>query len=301
MNRFGGNMVLAALLSVVLVVAGCSGGDGDGTKVDKRDDSATMPSVIDMDEDEAREAILEVAPNVQIKVETRQDSGDEGRVLDQEPSVGDDIGSKVTLTVAVGSLPVPDVVGESIGDATKALEDAGFEVEENPVSDPSVQDGTVVGQTPAAGAMNEATVVLDVARADAVQSLAELEPVEVDGGGVDAVDVVINTEPYPQALELSRGPYESNPMMVSYNLGRKYQTFEALVGVSDEAPADTLISIQLKAEDGRILISETDIKLGQPVEIKVDVSGVLRLTLIGTTTHSEGSVFLGNPYLSNAR
>ncbi|MFI1565999.1 Stk1 family PASTA domain-containing Ser/Thr kinase [Streptomyces sp. NPDC020490] len=60
---------------------------------------------------------------------------DKGKVAAQTPASGKQVaeGDTVTLTVSKGPemVPVPDVVGDSVDDATKALEAAGFKVEED--------------------------------------------------------------------------------------------------------------------------------------------------------------------------
>ncbi|MFG2473333.1 Stk1 family PASTA domain-containing Ser/Thr kinase [Streptomyces fagopyri] len=60
---------------------------------------------------------------------------DRGQVARQSPDAGGNAatGDTVTLTVSKGPemVSVPDVVGDSVDDAKKALEDAGFEVDEN--------------------------------------------------------------------------------------------------------------------------------------------------------------------------
>ncbi|MFJ8008823.1 Stk1 family PASTA domain-containing Ser/Thr kinase [Streptomyces fagopyri] len=60
---------------------------------------------------------------------------DKGQVARQSPESGSEAatGDTVTLTVSKGPemVSVPDVVGDSVDDAKKALEDAGFEVDED--------------------------------------------------------------------------------------------------------------------------------------------------------------------------
>ncbi len=71
---------------------------------------------------------MRVAPD---RVTSDQDAG---KVAEQNPPNGKAAeGDTVTLTVSKGPpmIEVPDVVGDSVDDATKALEDAGFEVDED--------------------------------------------------------------------------------------------------------------------------------------------------------------------------
>jgi serine/threonine-protein kinase len=92
-----------------------------------------------------------------------------GVVVKQEPAAGTKLeeGEVVRLAVSKGikPVPVPDVVGEQVSDATATLRKAGFEL--NIVSVPSNEPtGTVVAQNPAAGTVPETatTVRLNVAQ-----------------------------------------------------------------------------------------------------------------------------------------
>jgi len=92
-----------------------------------------------------------------------------GVVVKQEPAAGEKLkeGSAVALTVSKGQkpVPVPDVVGQQVSEATAILRQAGFEVNIVPV--PSNEPtGSVVAQNPAAGAVPKpgTTVRLNVAQ-----------------------------------------------------------------------------------------------------------------------------------------
>ncbi|MEE1765400.1 Stk1 family PASTA domain-containing Ser/Thr kinase [Streptomyces sp. SP18BB07] len=60
---------------------------------------------------------------------------DKGLVAEQSPGVGKQVGQGDTVTLTLSKGPVmvevPDVVGDSVDDATRQLKDAGFEVEED--------------------------------------------------------------------------------------------------------------------------------------------------------------------------
>lgn len=60
---------------------------------------------------------------------------DKGLVAEQAPGVGKQVGQGDTVTLTLSKGPVmvevPDVVGDSVDEATQRLEDAGFEVEED--------------------------------------------------------------------------------------------------------------------------------------------------------------------------
>ncbi|HET9948695.1 MAG TPA: Stk1 family PASTA domain-containing Ser/Thr kinase [Longimicrobiales bacterium] len=80
----------------------------------------------------------------------------EGRVISQSPTQGDkvDEGSQITLTVSKGpdTAQVPGVIGLSPEDASKAIQDAGFNVQQKQKrTTDQTQDGVVVNQVPKPG------------------------------------------------------------------------------------------------------------------------------------------------------
>ncbi|HEY8583608.1 MAG TPA: PASTA domain-containing protein [Capillimicrobium sp.] len=92
-------------------------------------------------------------------VERTTSDAPEGRVLRQDPQPGTEaeVGSEVTLTVSdgPGQATVPDVGGDRRRAATRALEQAGFEVAVREETSDSVAAGRAVGTAPAAGTLVE--------------------------------------------------------------------------------------------------------------------------------------------------
>ncbi|MGW6275043.1 Stk1 family PASTA domain-containing Ser/Thr kinase [Streptomyces sp. NPDC055060] len=95
--------------------------------------------VPDVTGDSRQDAIAELEEEgLKVKTEKAQNHTDEekGTVLDQSPREGQKQlaeGDTVTLTISIGPemVEVPDVEGMSVDDATRELEDAGFEVDED--------------------------------------------------------------------------------------------------------------------------------------------------------------------------
>lgn len=302
MERMRGGLASALVASIVLL-AGCaptggSGGTASTSSSDHR--GGGMPSVVNLSEKKAREAVIRVAPNARFRIVSRQDSGPEGVVLEQDPRVGDAIDGEVTLTVSAGALAVPDVKGQTFGEAKSALEGAGFRVTEHAVADSTAADGTVVGQNPAAGERNVAEVTLDVARKDAATYLADLKPVESDRASVDVNSAATNGVEFARAVVIKKY-WGDDKSSLAYNLGRGYRQFDAVIGVSDLASTDTHATIDIQAEDGRSLFTSEDLTLGKPVTAKFDVTDVLRMTIVVTMSGTDPRLVLGDPRLSNPR
>ncbi|MGW1593201.1 Stk1 family PASTA domain-containing Ser/Thr kinase [Streptomyces sp. NPDC002343] len=95
-----------------------------------------VPDVTGDDLDSAREELTDAGLKVRVAAERIHSSEfDEDTVAAQSPDEGGEAaeGDTVTLTLSKGPemVEVPDVVGDSVDDAHEALEDAGFDVDED--------------------------------------------------------------------------------------------------------------------------------------------------------------------------
>ncbi|WP_437020320.1 Stk1 family PASTA domain-containing Ser/Thr kinase [Streptomyces sp. enrichment culture] len=94
-----------------------------------------VPDVTGEDLDAARTALEEAGLKVRIATVQVTSEYDKGQVARQSPGEGRRVaeGDTVTLTLSKGPemVEVPDVVGDSVDDARRKLEGAGFEVEED--------------------------------------------------------------------------------------------------------------------------------------------------------------------------
>lgn len=91
-----------------------------------------IPDVVGESEDDARSELEDAGFKVKIAQRQVFSDEDKGAVAEQSPSSGLDAaqGDTITLTLSKGQemIEVPDVTGQSVDDATQALEAAGFEV-----------------------------------------------------------------------------------------------------------------------------------------------------------------------------
>ncbi|MFB8774425.1 Stk1 family PASTA domain-containing Ser/Thr kinase [Streptomyces broussonetiae] len=94
-----------------------------------------VPDVVGDDLEDAREELLQAGLKVRIAEEQVHSDVDAGQVAQQSPGADAEAaeGDTVTLTVSKGPemIEVPDVVGDSVGDAKDKLQGAGFEVKED--------------------------------------------------------------------------------------------------------------------------------------------------------------------------
>lgn len=94
-----------------------------------------VPDVTGEDLDSAKSDLQDAGLKVEVSSQEVNSEFDAGQVAQQTPA-GDSQaaeGDTVTLTLSKGPqmIEVPDVTGDSVGDATKALEKAGFKVKED--------------------------------------------------------------------------------------------------------------------------------------------------------------------------
>src|SRR5262245_34547234 len=145
---------LAALILLLLLLAGllyllASNLSGN----DEQTEQVTVPNVVGKPVDQAKAELEKLEFEVTTSAEASQEPANQ--VISQDPpaTTEADKGSKVTLTVSSGPEPVevPNVVGQSQTDASRALTEAGFLVNAVPVEDSDADEGTVVSQDPAAG------------------------------------------------------------------------------------------------------------------------------------------------------
>jgi beta-lactam-binding protein with PASTA domain/tRNA A-37 threonylcarbamoyl transferase component Bud32 len=128
-----------------------------------------VPSVVGSSRREATDTLEDA--RFEVQVVERDDTHDPGTVLAQDPGGGARAPRGSTITLIVARRPprvtVPSVGGSSLGDATAQLRGLGLRVSssDQPVTN-QAQDGTVIGQDPAAGTEVErgSTVRLTVGR-----------------------------------------------------------------------------------------------------------------------------------------
>lgn len=166
----------------------CSQSPTAGSDVNKNDTitlvvstgapKVTIPSVIGLPFDQAREKLEGDDYQLTVKKETRVSSDTPDNVLDQDPTGGKQVqkGSTITLIVAKAEekVAVPDVTGKSCDEAKAALQQAGLtpNCNDQPVPDPA-QNGKVQSTNPPAGTQvkKNTPVSVNVGKNDAPQQV----------------------------------------------------------------------------------------------------------------------------------
>ncbi len=185
----------AAVLALVLFGAGWWVLDGR---------YETVPNVVGKDQNAATTDLRALGLKVEVSdTPVYSNKAAEGEVAETDPDVGANVLPEETVTVSLSKGPrtveMPSVVGDTEANATKALEDAGFddvEVEQKDSYDQA--PGTVLAVDPKEGADadREETVTLTVSKGFDVPKVVGLVEdaarSELDGKGLE---VEVKTEP----------------------------------------------------------------------------------------------------------
>ena len=127
-----------------------------------------VPSLVNMDVDDAKELLEEKELILKVSEETYHDEIPEGKIIMQDPEEGTiiNLNSEVEVIVSKGiqTIEVPNVENRDYDYAESMLEDLGFNIRRDPQYNDSVDENIVFSQEPKAGTMLKAgeTVTLTV-------------------------------------------------------------------------------------------------------------------------------------------
>ena len=128
-----------------------------GITEDKGTPKVSVPNVVGMTEDEARETLKKKGFGMKPATYKPSDKYEEGEIIEQTPGANKKAAKNTEIQVVVSTgkeskeIAVPDVTGQSEADAQKILEDAKFVVENKAKYDDSVEAGKVISTDPVAG------------------------------------------------------------------------------------------------------------------------------------------------------
>jgi len=114
---------------------------------------AGVPNVVGLTEASAKAAI-EAAGITLDGVESSESDGPAGVVLKQDPAAGTAVDPATRMTIVVSivrGVDVPEIVGKSLDDATRAIEDAGLVLVVGDKAESDTPEGSILAQDPAAG------------------------------------------------------------------------------------------------------------------------------------------------------
>jgi serine/threonine-protein kinase len=131
-------------------------------------DAAAIPNVVGFTQDAATTALKSAGFTVGTIQQVDDNAQQKGNVLGTDPAIGTvaPFSGPITLKVATGKVPVPDVKTKNFGVAQDTLQKAGLTSVIQQVDDAKAVEGTVLDQTPAAGTVVDVggSVTLKVAK-----------------------------------------------------------------------------------------------------------------------------------------
>jgi beta-lactam-binding protein with PASTA domain/predicted Ser/Thr protein kinase len=118
-------------------------------------DNITVPDIIGLDEQRARDALTSAGFTGNVNTRDEDSLADEGSVASVNPAVGQTAvpHATITLGLSTGTIDLPDVTGRPEAEARSTLTDAGFtdvQISTEQINAPEPV-GTVVATTPGAG------------------------------------------------------------------------------------------------------------------------------------------------------
>lgn len=147
-------------------------------------ESAKVPDVTGMSQDEAVASLENAGFNVDVRTES-SDEVAKGVVFNQSATGKADKGSTIVITVSSGpsSIDVPSTVGLTQDEAQSALSDIGFSVNVETASNSNVEKGRVISQSPNAGgkASVGSTITITVSTGPAQSGSASTDTSHPDG------------------------------------------------------------------------------------------------------------------------
>lgn len=184
-----------------------------------------VPDVVGQAEADATSAITG-AGLVAGRSEAPSDDVPAGSVVSQDPAAGTMVGDGSTVNIVVSTgppppvvVPVPDVVGQAVADATITLEGEGFVVETTEEQSETVEAGLVISMNPAAGTevAEGTTVALTVSSGQGDVVVPDFSGMTIseatesaEAAGLSITFVQDPDDPDPEGIVVSQDPAEGS-------------------------------------------------------------------------------------------
>jgi serine/threonine-protein kinase len=129
-----------------------------------------VPDLTGMTSDDAQKALEDVGLSLGKQTETDSVDQRKGRVISSSPSAGESVAkdTKVDIEIASGQVQVPNVVGQTVEEAQKALSSAKLKMDATTFEESTQPEGTVIKQDPSNTKVDQgSTVTLVIAKAPA--------------------------------------------------------------------------------------------------------------------------------------
>jgi hypothetical protein len=287
-------VAVALIVAAVVVVAGRDHKHPALSAKAHRDGPIAMPWVLTFKLPEAMRLLAKQGIDAQAvtvvhvkRVDVAPDT-----VIGQTPQSGMTVDGGVTLTAARPPDKMPDFVGTPVNTARATLTTLKVNLTVENVLNATLSDGTVIAQTPPAGAPFATTAHLTVSRKPIPTKLGDFNSVGTAPTTMDAATIAGTTYPNSVAWRVAVCP-GAPPVTVSYLLAGHYRELLATGGLSSatEDPADR-VRLEITVDGVKVVSHNLDILTPLPIDIDLTDHQQLAITL----TPIAG----GNPACANA-
>ncbi|HEX5401927.1 MAG TPA: protein kinase [Pseudonocardiaceae bacterium] len=192
-------------------------------------------------------------------------------------------GAPLTLSTTTEEAPssvapplttMPNLVGKSLSQAETIIP-GSVHIDTVDSLAENAQDGTITAQQPAAGQPLNGTIQLTVARQAVVVYLDTLPTADGGWASNEPQTTSLGGKSYLDSVQAPVGVCQ-DPYFVEYNVSKGFRRLSATAGIDDNS-ADSGLVMDLEIfADGRRVFNQ-QLKLGAPVPVNVDLTGVLRL------------------------
>lgn len=277
---------IAAIVAVALIVAAVAVVAGTGDKhvalsaKAHRDGPIVMPWVLTFNLHDAQALLAKQGITQEIDVvRVKRSDVAPDTVVEQTPRSGMTVDQGVTLTVARPPDQMPNFVGTPVNMARATLTTLKVALTVDNVLDATASDGTVLAQTPPAGAPFAKTAHLTVARKPILTKLGDFNVVGATPTITD--DATIAGTLYPNSLgwKVAVCP-GSPPVTVSYLLAGHYRELLATAGLSSatDDPADR-VRLEITVDGASVVSKNLDVVSTLPIDIDLTDRQQLAITL----------------------
>lgn len=234
-------------------------------------DAVVMPDVRGLSEASARTVLADagIRPDV-VTVKDQPSAGPEGIVVSQDPAFGTTPVQAVVLARSAAAA-VPDVAGQRAAEAQAVLAALGTRVAVNRRYVPGTEPGIAIATDPSAGAALPESITLVISEAPGSVFLDQLST--VDGSrSCSSGEAIVDGKEYANSLQCSA---QADPEEYVWLLGRKVETFEAVIGVPDDGEQSARVDVTVLADGAPV--AQGTAAFGDPLKVTASVSGAIQL------------------------
>jgi serine/threonine-protein kinase len=124
-------------------------------------DAVEVPRLDGLTKSQAQKALEAVGLKLGDVSEVESTEQDKGHVVSSNPAAGDSVAKNtaVTVEIANGKVTVPNVVGQTVSEATTNLTNANLKVDATTYEESTQPEGTVIRQTNAGKVVDQGTTI----------------------------------------------------------------------------------------------------------------------------------------------